>query len=247
MVEATRGVRAVRITENGKESGWATVSNVVYYDLYVNGERIAELHAMPFALRELAVGYLLANAYVEEPHLIESVSVKDDRIDVRADSEFEFRYQYFKEKGIKPIDAVKIEKITSNYQVARSKIYEKLALAEERAVLSKEIPGTCFAFVADYNGYFFIAEDVYPDSAFYKVIGRAVSQNFDFRRSMVVLSDVLLPEFVVLSAYLGVPLAGTLRGIPSLSIDVSETVSGQTLFYILPESLLVLSNPQRII
>ena len=247
MVEATRGVRAVKITENGKESGWATVSNVVYYDLYVNGERIAELHAMPFALRELAVGYLLANSYVEEPHLIESVSVKDDRIDVLADSEFEFRYQYFKEKGIKPIDAVKIEKITSNYQMAQSKIYEKLALAEERAVLSKEIPGTCFAFVADYNGYFFIAEDVYPDSAFYKVIGRAVSQNFDFRRSMVVLSDVLLPEFVVLSAYLGVPLAGTLRGVPSLSIDISETISGQTLFYILPESLVVLSNPQRII
>ncbi|HID08648.1 TPA: hypothetical protein EYP13_00295 [Candidatus Micrarchaeota archaeon] len=247
MVEATRGVRAVKINGEGKESGWATVPNVMYYDLYVNGERIAELRAMPFALRELAIGYLLANAYVEEPHLVESVSVRDDRIDVRADSEFEFRYQYFKERGIKPIDAVKIERITSNYQVSRGKIYEKLALAEERAVLSKEIPGTCFAFIADYNGYLFIAEDVYPESAFYKVIGRAVSQNFDFRRSMIVLSDVLLPEFVVFSAYLGIPLAGSLRGVPSLSIDISETVSGQTVFYVLPSSLVVLSNPQRII
>lgn len=247
MMEATRGFRAVKITEDRKESVWATLPSVMYYDLYVNGERIAELRAMPFALKELAVGYLLANAYVEEPHLIESVSVKDDRIDVRADSEFEFRYQYFKEKGVKPIDAAKVEKITSNYQVSRKKIYEKLALAEERAVLSKEIPGTCFAFIADYNGYFFIAEDVYLDSAFYKVIGRAVSQSFDFRRSMVVLSDVLFPEFVVFSAHLGIPLAGSIRGVPSLSIDISETVSGQTLFYVLPSSLVVFSNQQRII
>lgn len=246
-MEATRGVKAVKISGNGKESDWITTPNVMYYDLYVNGERIAELRAMPFALRELAVGYLLANAYVEEAHLIETVSVKADRIDVYADSEFEFRYQYFKENGIKPIEAVKIERITSNYQVSRDKIYEKLALAEERAVLSKEIPGTSFAFIADYNGYFFIAEDVYPDSAFYKVLGRAVSQNFDFRRSMVVLSDVLFPEFVIFSAYVGIPLAGSLRGVPSLSIDISETISGQTLFYVQPKSLIVLSNPQRII
>ncbi|HIP74090.1 MAG TPA: hypothetical protein EYH14_00340 [Euryarchaeota archaeon] len=247
MVEATRGVKAVKITEESKETGWATVPNVMYYDLYVNGERIAELRAMPFALQELAVGYLLANAYVEEPHLIESISVKEDSIEVRADSEFEFRYQYFKEKGIKPIDAVKIEKISSNYQVSRNKIYEKVALAEERAVLSKEIPGTCFALISDNNGYFFIAEDVYSDSAFYKVIGRAASQNFDFRRSMLVLSDVLYPEFVVYSAHLGVPIAGTLRGVPALSIDISETVSGQTIFHLLPSSLIVFSNPQRII
>ncbi|MDN5358377.1 MAG: FdhD protein [Candidatus Diapherotrites archaeon] len=246
-MEATRGVKAVKI--NGKEKGtdWITVPNVMYYDLYVNGERIAELRAMPFALRELAIGYLLANAYIEEPHMIESVSVSSDRIDVYTDSEFEFRYQYFKEKNMKPIEAVKIERITSNYQVSRDKIYEKLSLAEERAVLSKEIPGTNFAFVADYNGYFFLAEDVYPDSAFYKALGRAVSQNFDFRRSMVVVSDVLFPEFVVFSAYMGIPLAGSVRGVPSLSIDISETISGQTLFYVQPRSLVVLSNPQRII
>ncbi len=247
MVEATRGVKAVKVSGTAKESDWVTVPNVMYYDLYVNGERIAELRAMPFALQELAIGYLLANAYVEEPHLIETVSVKADRIDVYADSEFEFRYQYFKEKGIKPIESVKIERITSNYQVTRQKIYEKLALAEERAVLSKEIPGTNFAFIADYNGYFFLAEDVYPDSAFYKALGRAVSQNFDFRRSMVVLSDVLFPEFVVFSAYMGIPLAGSLRGVPSLSVDISETISGQTVFYTTPKDLIVLSNPQRII
>ncbi len=220
-MEATRGVKAVMLGKDDRRSDWITIPNVMYYDLYVNGERIAELRAMPFALRELAIGYLLANAYVEEPHLIETVSVKSDRIDVFADSEFEFRYQYFREKGIKPIDSVQIQRITSNYQVPRQKIYEKLSLAEDRAVLSKEIPGTSFAFVADYNGYFFLAEDVYPDSAFYKALGRAVSQNFDFRRSMVVISDVLFPEFVVYSAYMGIPLAGSLRGVPSLSVDIS--------------------------
>jgi formate dehydrogenase accessory protein FdhD len=247
MVEATKGVKGVVIDDGARSSVWVTVPTVSYYDLYVNGERIDELRAMPFGLKELAIGYLLSNAYVEDPQIIDSVTVTADRIDVSADSEFDFRYQYYKEKGIKPIDSIKLEKITSNYQVSYSKILQKLGMARERAVLSSEIPGTTFAFVSDYNGLFYIAEDVYPEAAFYKAIGKAVSQNFDFRRSFVFVQDVLTPELLVFSAYIGVPIVGTMRGAPSLTVSLAEHVSGQTVFLEDAGTITVLSNPQRII
>jgi len=246
-VEATRGVKAVVLDRVDRKSDWLTLPTVMYYDLFVNGERIAELRAMPFALEELAIGYLMANAYIEDPQIIEDIVVSADRIDVHADAEFDFRYQYFKEKGIKPIDEAKIEKITSNYTVSRSKIWEKLALAEERAVLSRELPGVNFAFISDYNGQFFLGEDVYQDTALYKAIGRAVKEQFDFRRSMAVVSDVLVPEYVVYTAWLGIPIAGSLRGVPSLSVDVAQHMSGQTLFFEDGRRIYVLSHPQRII
>ncbi len=247
MMEATRGVKGVVINDDARSSSWITVPNVFYYDLYVNGEHIAELRAMPFGLAELAIGYLVSNAYIEDAQLIENISVSSDRIDVTADSEFDFKYQYYKEKGIKPLDSIKLDRITSNYQVSYSKILQKIGMARERAVLSNEVAGTTFAFVSDYNGLFYIAEDVYADSAYYKAVGKAITQNFDFRRSFVVVQDVLTPEILVYSACVGVPIVGSLRGIPSLSVSIAENVSGQTTFLENGGTVTVFTNPQRII
>ncbi|NPA77215.1 MAG: hypothetical protein GXN93_05705 [Candidatus Diapherotrites archaeon] len=246
-MEATRGVRGVVIDDGARSSSWITVPNVFYYDLYVNGERIAELRAMPFGLKELAIGYLVSNAYIEDAQIIDDVVVGADRIDVTADSEFDFKYQYYKEKGIRPLDTIKLERITSNYQVSYSKVLQKIGMAHERAVLNAEVQGTTFAFVSDYNGLFYIAEDVYPESAYYKAVGKAITQNFDFRRSFVVVKDVLTPEILVYSACVGVPIVGSLGGVPSLSVSIADNVSGQTIFTEREGTITVLTNPQRII
>ncbi len=246
-MEATRGVRGLVINDDARSTSWVTVPNVFYYDLYVNGERVAELRAMPFALKELAVGYLVSNAYIEDAQIIERISVGHDRIDVTADSEFDFKYQYYKERGIAPLDAIKLDRITSNYTVSYSKLLQKISLARERAVLSHEVSGTTFAFVSDYNGLFYLAEDVYPESAYYKAVGKAIYNNFDFRRSFIVVQDVLTPEVMVYSACVGVPIVGSLRGVPSLALDIAENLSGQTVFSESNGSITVLANPQRII
>ncbi len=246
-MEATRGVRIVEYSGDSRRQGWATVPSVYYYDLYVNGNHVAELKGMPVALKELALGFLLANNYIDDHHIVERIDVSAERIDVYADSEFDFRLKYWQERGIRPIDDVKLQKLGSQYSVARSKIAEKVSLGFRRAPLFTDIGATSFAFITDDNGYFFIAEDVYPESAIYKAVGKAALVNFDMRRSILFTSEILLPEYVVYAAVLGVPIVGSFRGVPSLSIDLASAVTGQTLFQSDGEHVRVYTAPGRIL
>ncbi len=246
-MEATRSVRAVDFFGSRKEKTWATVPSVYFYDLYVNGKHVAELKAMPTSLKELAIGFLLTNGYIDDFHLLERVDVSADRIDVSADSEFDFRYQYWKERSVSPLDELKLTRLKNGYAIPREKIFEKIEQGFRRAVLYSEVGGTNFALLTDDNGYFFIAEDVYLDSALYKAVGKAALVNFDMRRSFLFLSGILLPEFVVYAAVLGIPIVGAYHGVPSLSIDIAENVTGQTLFQWDGEKLRVFASSARII
>ncbi|HID08667.1 TPA: hypothetical protein EYP13_00390 [Candidatus Micrarchaeota archaeon] len=246
-MEATRGVRVVEISGARRERTWATVPSVHFYDLYVNGKHVAELKAMPASLRELAVGFLLTNGYVSDHHILERVDVSADRIDVVADSEFDFQYQYWKEKGVTPLDEIRLSRLRNGYTIPRERLFERIEQGFRRAVFYSEIGGTAFALLADDNGHTFIAEDVYPEAAIYKAVGKAVLVNFDMRRSFLFVSGCLLPEFVVYSAVLGIPVVGAYLGVPSLSIDIAENVTGQTLFQWDGERLRVFASPARII
>lgn len=246
-MEATRGVRVVEISGARREKTWATVPSIYFYDLYVNGNHVAELKAMPTSLKELAIGFLLTNGYLNDHHIIERVDVSADRIHVVADSEFDFRYQYWKERGVSPLDDVKLARMRNGYAIPREKVFEKIKHGFRRAVLYSEVGGTTFALLTDDNGYSFVAEDVYPETAIYKAVGKAALVNFDMRRSFLFLSGCLLPEFVVYAAVLGIPIVGAYHGVPSLSIDIAENVTGQTLFQWDGERLRVFASPARII
>ncbi len=225
--------------ENGRfKHTWGPSVPFKYYDLRVNGEKLVELSAVPLHLKELGIGFLVSNAYVEDVASIEGISVEDGTIEVRATPDFEFRARAWKERGIVPLEELDIPPVTSGFSVSSEKIYEKLSSVLNEA----DLP---FYLISDVNGYLFYAEDVRSENAFYKVVGRAVTDHFDLRESFLVTSSIVLPEDVVRAAYLGIPALGTTSVPTDLSVAVAESL-GVTLFAVGIDGIRVYSHPSRI-
>jgi len=232
------GITPVRVY-TGQQTAWGKAVHTKYFDLTVNGEKIAEISAVPIHLKELAVGFLTSNAYVDDPGMIEQVFIEDGEIRVEASPDFDFRYRFFKERGGIPLEHVEIPSVVSSFSVNREKIMEKLGRAMNEADL---LP---YGLISDVNGYYFLAEDVKQENVFYKLVGRATVDHFDLRESFLILSEFLLPEDVIRAAYLGIPVVGTLKLPSDMALRVADAL-GITIFSVSVDGIAVYTHPARI-
>ncbi len=241
-MEAVKSVKSVVF--NGKRhQEWVTILRGQFFDIVVNGKKIAEVEAIPHALRELAVGYLMAHGYVQDPHSIESVRVLDDTIEVQANPEFDFRYEYLKDS---PLEKIELKPLTSGYVVHVKKVIEKIDRGLERANFFKEFGCTEIAILSDDNGALFVAEGLTTREAVLKAMGKAASTLFDYRRAFLVTSGILLPEQVIHAAIAGIPIIGSLRGASSLAVELAESLN-LTSFVVEGEKIRCFSHVTRFV
>ncbi len=238
-MEAVTPIRVYRVGKRSFKPEWGQAVQVRYYDIVVNGEKITEVSAVPVHLKELAMGFLHSNGYIEDPGTVEGITVEDGEIKVTASPDFEFRMRYLRERGVEPLELIDLSPVTSPFSVTTEKIYEKLASVMNNA---RNLP---YSIISDVNGYLFFSEDVHPQNSFYKVVGRAVFDHFDLRSSFIVISHHILPEDVVRAAYLGIPILGSFSGTSDLAASVAESL-GVTLFGITLDGLEVFTYPSRI-
>ncbi len=240
-MEAVKGVKCVIINGERRQE-WTTVLRTDFYDLIVNGKKVAELEAIPHSLRELAIGYLLTNGYIQDAHSVERVRAFPGRIEVTADPEFEFRFEYL---GNSPLEKVELKPLTNGYTLNSSKILEKFERGLEQAYFFKNFGYTEFAIVSDDNGALFVGEGITGMEAFYKAIGKSYTSLFDLRRAFILFSTSLLPEYVVRAALIGIPIVGSVKGISSLALELAEALNVTT-FTIEGEERKVFTHPVRL-
>ena len=234
-MEAVTPLRAY----SGNGLTWSKAIQVKYFDIFAGEEKITEILTVPIHLKELAVGYLYANGYIEDIGSIEKIVVEEDRIYVGLTPDYEFKMSYLKSKEIKPLETIDIKPVSNGWKIHKDKIFEKLGKAYSEA---SELP---FALISDSNGYFHLSEDVSPLNTFYKVVGKAAIDHFDLRESFIILSEFLTPEIVIMGAYLGIPILGTLKLPTDLAVTVAEGL-GITLFAVTFDGINVFTHPARI-
>ena len=201
--------------------------------------KLGEFLTQPLFLKELAMGFLYSNAYIDDPDSVESILVEDSSIEVSVSPDFDFRMKYLQEEGKEPLEIVEIAPVNSKFSVSLEKVYKKVGDATKE---SEDIP---FVLIADANGYNFFVEDVRHTNAFYKAVGKAVFDKFDLRQSFIVFSDYILPEDVVRAAYLGIPVIGSLKGTTDLAVSVADSLK-VTVFVLTLEGVDVYTHPSRI-
>lgn len=238
-MEAVTPLRSYRLESGSLRPMWISSVQIKYYDLIVNGKKIHEFETIPQYLKELALGFLYSNGYVEDPEGIESIQVEDGEIRVEVSPDFDFKMQFLKEKDAQPLELIDIEPVGSPFRVSEDKILEKVGMALN---YSTDVP---FFFISDINGYFFFAEDLHPENAFYKVVGRALFDHFDLRSSFVFSSYYLFPEDVVRSAYVGIPVIGSTKGTTDLATTVAQSL-GITILTVGLDGIHIFSHPSRI-
>ncbi len=234
-MEGFTPIKVLLIGGERSDSSWTRAVKTRYYDVYVGGEKIFEVLTIPSYLKELVTGMLVSNGYVEDPSSILGVKISDDRIDVTVTPDYEFRTKMFKEKNRNPLEDVDIGSVTSSFVVPSSKIVEKVAFLSELPTV----------VISDENGYTTATEDVSLDTAFYKGIGLALENEFDVRYSFILSNGIITPEILIRSAYMGIPVVGTVFNVTDMSVKVAD-VLGITLFRVTPKGIELFTHPSRI-
>ncbi len=227
-MEAVTPVRAIKKGERK----WAKALQVKYFDIFINKNKVNEILATPLNIKELAVGFVLSNGYVEDPGSIEGVNVGDGSVHVLVGPEYDYKLSFMHGH---PLENIDIKPVVSPFTIPEEKILEKIIFEEGD-----------FALISDNNGYLAKAIDVSHTNAFYKVIGKAVVDGFDARNSFLVLSPKLLPEDVVRAAYVGIPVVGVVGRVTDLAVTAAENL-GVTLFGLGLDGLEIYTHPSRIL
>lgn len=224
-------VTPVRVIKRGIRK-WSKALQVKYYDIFINGKKVEEIIAVPLNIKELAIGFVLSNGYVEDPGSIEGVNVGDGKVRIIVGPEYDYRLSFLQGH---PLENINIRSVSTSFTVSEDKILEKLVFEEGD-----------YAVISDDNGYLVKATDISHTNAFYKVIGRAVVDGFDARNSFLILSPKVLPEDIIRAAYMGIPIVGVMGRVTDLAVTVAENL-GITLFGITVDGIEIYTHPSRIV
>ncbi|MCK4884019.1 MAG: formate dehydrogenase accessory sulfurtransferase FdhD, partial [Candidatus Diapherotrites archaeon] len=116
----------------------------------------------------------------------------------------------------------KIEQLQCNFKLDKDIVYKKHKVLTERSSLGKNVSSIHSNGLFDANGNEFIAEDTNKNMAFSKVVGKAVLEKFDFRRSFLLANYTPNGELVLKCCRLGIPIIVSTRTPLNSAVEISN-------------------------
>lgn len=202
--------------------------------LYLNGRHLATASIMPSMEKEFAIGYLFGQGFISGTGDITSITVDDgtagitlkdpDKLVTSAPS---YRIvsgggrTAFGSRGMPPT-------IESHITVGRGEIFAAMNRLFERADIYRETEGTHAAglFLAG-GGPVCIAEDIGRHNTLDKIIGYALLNSIDCRRTFLVCTGRMASEMVGKLCRAQVPVVATKTAVTDKGLEIGRAC-GQT-------------------
>lgn len=243
-MEVTRSVKSLKVYGSGRRiSDWDIVIQDNYYELFVNKKEVGEVIAIPHLLKEAVIGLMVCKGMIESKDTIQEIKIKEDKIEVTASQDFEERKEAL-EQGFE--EGNQFPKVRSEYKIHEAKILEKARNTIISSNLFECTRGTFSASLSDGNGFNAFAEDVSLMTAIYKVIGKAISKNFDFSKSVLIVSGTIDAEMVLSVAKAGIPIIASLSAPTTSAIEISRETNQTIVGFIEKDSFKVFNKPERV-
>ena len=221
-METTRGVKVTLFDSKGnKSTDWSSIAVDSIVSIYVNGKFVCDIEVTPYLLKQAAIGHLITEGYLDDVNEIESVFVGKEDINIKAGPELDFRLDGITEEYLLEKYS-KIEQLQCNFKLDKDIVYKKHKVLTERSSLGKNVSSIYSNGLFDANGNEFIAEDTNKNMAFSKVVGKAVLEKFDFRRSFLLANYTPNGELVLKCCRLGIPIIVSTRTPLNSAVEISN-------------------------
>ncbi|MGB9823812.1 MAG: formate dehydrogenase accessory sulfurtransferase FdhD [Candidatus Hydrothermia bacterium] len=220
--------RKVLRFQQGEISGLEDfISREELYEIYINGELFSRNTLSPEYIREWALGYLFTSGVLKGTEEVE-VEVEGEKIFVKSGNINPGElYTYLpsgcgmgKENlclgGLKPIE------IREDFKVAPDSLFSLFEKFNSLSVNFKLSGSLHSAALSDGKDISFFAEDVGRHNAVDKVIGMALNNNFDFRKSLILTTGRISVEIVKKCITCGVPLLVSHSAPTTFAMDLAN-------------------------
>jgi FdhD protein len=240
----------IRVDGDQCEKGEHEVIEEAPMALFVNGRHVMTAMMSPVQLEDFVTGYLFTEQIIKSIDEIESIRIEKNRMSV-------ITKNLFKVLGPKKtilsgcggsvsfIDTGKLPKIHSAYSIATQDVR-----TAAKAVLNSELHvktgGIHIVALLDKAEILTVSEDIGRHNALDRVIGYALRNTIDLRKTWVLVSGRISSEMVRKCLIAGIPILVSRGATTTLAVETAEKTGLTVVGFARSSKMVVYTHGQRI-
>lgn len=254
--EPTSTRHIVRYREGQGTEVTEEVITEIRFSIFVGDKELVTLMCSPWKLRELVVGFLYIEGFIEGPDDIELLrTCLEDRVAevLLRDPDFQVPARKILTSGCtggqtfgKYLSEISRFRVDGGPAVSPASIYALMRKLYESAELYKRSGGVHTSILADGEDLLVVAEDIGRHNTLDKIQGECLLRGIPTRDRMILASGRISSEMLFKAAIMGAPIVGSRTSPTELAVTLADHLNITVVGYIRPGSMNVYTHPWRV-
>ena len=226
--------------------------------VFLNGKEVVTLLCLGDHLKELALGFLGSEGFIERYSDVRSVKVDEEKGTAEIETVLEnpLVAGLFEKRTITSgcgkgstfynvMDAFKCKKIESDIKIRPAYLLDLMKKLHEKSDLYKETHGVHNAALADLSGMLVMREDIGRHNAVDKINGYSLLNNIRMANKILITTGRVSSEILIKTGKMGIPVILS-RSVPTgLAVSIAEEVGITIAGFARGGSLSIYSHGER--
>jgi FdhD protein len=255
--QETRDV--VQITGTDAQSESRSIVQEVPLTISINGKELITLLTTGDANRELAVGFLLSEGFLDSREDLKSIRVDDEAgtVEIELAGDLDLTEKLWGKRAVTSgcgkgatfyhvLDSIKAKPVISDLTVNPAQIYTLMKELNRLSDLYRETRGVHNSGLADGERILVFRDDIGRHNAVDKIGGACFLENIPLDDKMLITTGRMSSEIVVKVAKMGVPILISRSAPTSLALDLAERIGLTLIGYVRGGKMTVYTGKQRV-
>ena len=228
--------------------------------VFLNGKELITLLTTGDANRELAVGFLLSEGFLQEKEDLKSLRVDDEAgtVEIQLTGDLDLTEKLWGKRAVTSgcgkgatfyhvLDSLHAKPVSSDLTVAPARVYELMKELNRLSDLYRETRGVHNSALADGEKILVFRDDIGRHNAVDKIRGACFLEDISLGDKFLVTTGRMSSEIVVKVAKMGVPILISRSAPTSLALDLAERIGLTLIGYVRGEKMTVYTGKQRVL
>ena len=228
--------------------------------VFLNGKELITLLTTGDANRELAVGFLLSEGFLQNKEDLKSIRVDDETgtVEIELSGDLDLTEKLWGKRAVTSgcgkgatfyhiLDSLHAKPVSSQLTVAPARVYELMKELNRLSDLYRETRGVHNSALADGEKILVFRDDIGRHNAVDKIRGACFLEEIPLGDKLLVTTGRMSSEIVVKVAKMGVPILISRSAPTSLALDLAERIGLTLIGYVRGDKMTVYTGKQRVL
>ncbi|MCJ7499425.1 formate dehydrogenase accessory sulfurtransferase FdhD [bacterium] len=250
----------IHIKGSDSQTETRSVVQEVPLTVFLNGKELITLLTTGDANRELALGFLLSEGFLQVKEDLKSIRVDDEAgtVEIELSGDLDLTEKLWGKRAVTSgcgkgatfyhiLDSLHAKPVSSQLTVAPARVYELMKELNRLSDLYRETRGVHNSALADGEKILVFRDDIGRHNAVDKIRGACFLDEIPLGDKLLVTTGRMSSEIVVKVAKMGVPILISRSAPTSLALDLAERIGLTLIGYVRGDKMTVYTGKQRVL
>ncbi len=227
--------------------------------VFLNGKELITLLTTGDANRELAIGFLLSEGFLNNREDLKSIRVDDEAgtVEIELSGDLDLTEKLWGKRAVTSgcgkgatfyhvLDSLQAKPVTSDITITPARVYALMKELNSLSDLYRETRGVHNSALADSEKILVFRDDIGRHNAVDKIRGACFLEDIPVGDKFLVTTGRMSSEIVVKVAKMEVPILISRSAPTSLALDLAERIGLTLIGYVRGEKMTVYTGKQRV-